>query len=213
MQKKLLIIVVMSIVTSVVSAQQKERTTLTTWGLKMEVNMSDFIITKESDLNAEMRMGGTFGGFVSIALSKPFALQGELLYHYKASQLDSLGKQGDYHYWGMEIPFYIVYRWKFIRDNVAHVGFGPFAEFGLSSTLKRGNQTIDLYGKNDKTEVSAMNDFNSGFGMMLGYELENGLQVNAGYKISVTNILDKNRNLLFEMYPHTVSLGVAYRFR
>jgi len=38
-----------------------------------------------------------------------------------------------------------------------------------------------------------------------------GLKLNATYKASVTNLLDANSNTV-KMYPHAVSVGVAYRF-
>lgn len=56
-----------------------------------------------------------------------------------------------------------------------------------------------------------MKDSDTGFGVKVGYEFASGLQINASYKASVTNIMDANSSDV-KMYPQYVSLGIAYRF-
>lgn len=212
MTKKLFIALFAITIATTVSAQQEEKNVITTWGVKAEANLSGFIVSGTSLVDSEMGFGGTGGGFVNIQLSEHFALQGELLYHFKSSQFDRQDIKGDYQYWGMEIPFYAVYLRELRNNGRIYAGIGPYAEFGFSAELKRNNEKIDLYEKDDATEVSAMNDFNSGFGVMLGYEFPCGIQLNVGYKISITNILDANSSSL-TLLPNAVSIGVGYRFR
>ena len=65
--------------------------------------------------------------------------------------------------------------------------------------------------KDTETGLPILRDSNTGFAVELGYELTCGLQLNATYKASVTNLLDANSNTV-KMHPHAVSVGVAWCF-
>lgn len=56
-----------------------------------------------SDAKSKINIGGTFGGFVKLDLSDHFAVQGDVLFHYKTSSLKLGGVKGDFQYWGLEI--------------------------------------------------------------------------------------------------------------
>ena len=211
--KLLILILIFGISPYYLSAQDTDdKPVKPTWGLKADMNMSAFIVSGVSEVDSKIGIGATLGGFLNLELSKHFVLQGELLYHYKTSELNRKDLNGDYQYLGMEIPIYAIYQRKVNKNSKVYVGIGPYAEFGFYSKLKRGGEKIDLYEKDETTEVSAMLDFNSGFGVLAGYEFANGIQLNAGYKISITNIQDANSSII-QMYPYAISLGVGYRFR
>jgi len=198
-----------------IKAQEKHDITVkTTWGIKSETNMSSFFVSGISVVDSKMKLGFSAGAFLNLEFSDHFALQGDLLYHYKTSDFKREGINGEYRYWGMEIPVYAIYQWKLSKGNRFYTGIGPCAEFGFSAKLKRNNQKIDLYekNKNAESEISAMKDSDVGFGIIIGYELSNGFQINAGYKIGVTNILDANSNS-FSLRPNTINLGIGYHFR
>ncbi|MDR3339033.1 MAG: PorT family protein [Candidatus Symbiothrix sp.] len=178
-----------------------------TGGLKAETNLSNFILSGMSDAKSKMNFGATFGGFLNLDVSKYFAIQGELLYHYKSSDLVRNGIKSEYQYWGIEIPIYAMFQWKTNENRRAYIGIGPYTEFGFSAKMRRDGETIDLYEK----DKSAMLDSNSGFGVIVGYEFARRIQINAGYKISITNILDGNSSSV-TLLPAAISLGIGYRF-
>ncbi|MDR2385727.1 MAG: PorT family protein [Tannerella sp.] len=180
-------------------------------GLKMESNFSNFILSGTSEVASRKGIGATFGGFLNLNVSKHFAVQGEVLYHYKSSGINRNGEKSKFQYWGMEIPVYAVYQWKFKNSSRLYAGLGPYTEFGFSAEIKRDNKWTDLYQKNDTSDIPIMFSSNSGFGLMAGYEFALGLQLNAGYKVSITNVLDAGSSA-FSMFPKTLSLGVGYRF-
>jgi len=184
----------------------------TTWGIKAEVNLSGFFISNVSVLSSKMKPGFSAGAFLNLEFSEHFALQGELMYHYKTSEFNRESINGKYRYWGMDIPIYAMYQWKLDNKNRFYIGIGPYAEFGFSAILKRDSEKTDLYEKEQVSEISAMKDSNVGFGIIIGYELPNGFQINAGYKTGVTNILDANSNSI-SLLPNTINLGIGYRFR
>lgn len=198
-----------------VSAQNEipEKSHLT-GGFKTEANFSNFIMSGTSGASGTTSrngIGATLGGFLNLNVTKHFAVQGELLYHYKSSDLTRNGEKNEFQYWGMEIPMYAVYQWKFKNRARVYAGLGPYTEFGFSAKVKKAGRWIDLYQKNEATDMSVMFDTNSGFGLMGGYEFAFGLQLNVGYKVSITNVLDTN-SASFSMFPQTVSLGIGYRF-
>ncbi|MCD7973621.1 MAG: PorT family protein [Candidatus Azobacteroides sp.] len=181
------------------------------WGVKAEENLSHFIISGMPQGKSRMRTGATIGGMVQLDITGQFAIQGELLWHYKTSELSRGNLKGDYHYWGMEIPVYVVYKIDIKNDYMMYIGLGPYSEFGFSAKLKREGETINLYSKDEEKDISAMHDTNSGFGFLIGYEFPFGLQINGSYKISITNVLDDNTNTI-KLHPATLSIGIGYRF-
>lgn len=183
-----------------------------TWGIKLETNMSNFFISGTSVLDSGMRPGFSGGAFLNVELSGNFSLQGELMYHYKTSVFNRENIKGRFLYWGMDLPVYAMYQIKMAKESRFYTGIGLYGDFGFSSKLKRGTKTIDLYEKGQISEISAMKDTNVGLGVIIGYEFTSGLQINAGYKIGIKNILDSNSNTI-SLRPSTVSLGIGYRFK
>jgi hypothetical protein len=104
-----------------------------------------------------------------------------------------------------------MFRWKTDAGGRAYIGLGPYGEFGLSATVTHEGEKIDLYEKDRTTDFSLMNDFNSGFGVIAGYEFACGIQVNATYRASVANVLEYD-NSKRAMHPHALSFGIAYHF-
>ena len=56
-----------------------------------------------------------------------------------------------------------------------------------------------------------MKDSDTGFAFKLGYEFASGLQLNAAYKMSMTDVADAN-NGVAELRPLSFSFGIAYRW-
>lgn len=179
-------------------------------GVKVEANLSQFVVSPKEALLSYSNVGASMGGFVRLDLVKNFTIQGELLVHYKTSLVkDSVVNHVGY--WGLEIPIYAIYNLRFDKGDSMNFGLGPYCEFGLNATLWTPKGSKNLYDTNRRGEIQAMGASNSGFGVIIGYETTFGLQVNATYKISITNILDANSNKA-ALYPMAASLGFAYRW-
>lgn len=191
--------------------RSKEQKITFTGGPILELNTSDFIHSGIDDSRSKMKPGFSTGGFLNLGISKSFSVQGEMLFHYKTSDFEWSNRTGEYRYWGMEIPIYAMYHYYFSRGNRLHIGIGPYTEFGLGASFKYDGVEQDLYEKDGTTGLPAMCNSNTGFGIKVGYEFAFGLQLNATYKASVTNLLDANSSRI-KMHPQTFSIGVAYRF-
>jgi hypothetical protein len=180
------------------------------YGFKVEANMSNFFL---SDLDAQtstMKVGPNLGGFMKIELHENFAIQPEMIFYFRNSKMETevggVKSKDDFQQWGMQIPIYAVGQME-LGNGKGYIGVGPYVGFGFDA--KYDDADRDLYkeynGKKD------MNRWDFGAGVMLGYEFENGLQINAGYQMGFIDQLDRGKDDA-TMRTQTVSLGVGYRF-
>jgi len=177
-------------------------------GVKADANMSNFILSDFNLTESNMGFGASLGGFLKYEVAEHFAIQPELLFHYKTSTTEILNFDNDFRYFGAEIPVYALGQWS-AGSGKCYIGVGPY--IGLGFSAKYDNTDTDLYEKNDITDESSLRRFDFGFGAMLGYEFDNGIQINAAYKIGVIDVMDAGRDNA-SMLPQTINLGVGYRF-
>lgn len=190
---------------------QEKQKLMVSGGVLLEANISGFFHSGVEGGQSKMKPGGSVGGFVNLGISRSFSVQGEMLFHYKHSDFEWEGLPGEFRYWGVEIPIYAMYHVHLKNSGQLYIGIGPYTEFGFDATFKRQGVKEDLYKKRETDGLPILRDSNSGFGLKIGYEFSSGIQLNASYKASVTNLLDANSSTV-KMYPHAVSVGMAYRF-
>ena len=176
-------------------------------GLKLEGNGTNFLLSDIPGTKSEIGFGGTLGGFIKIDLSKNFAIQEDILFSYSSSKLKQNGIEDTYEYLGIEVPIYFMGQWKMASGGRFYGGVGPSFGMGLQAKLK--DSDIDLYKKLDGNDPF-LKRVNFGGAAQIGYELSNGLQFNASYKIGA-NALDAGKDDS-KMLPQTISLGLGYRF-
>ena len=104
-----------------------------------------------------------------------------------------------------------MFRCEVGSDGFLYAGIGPYSIFGLSGTFREGGQVLDVYAKDEHTGLPHFYDTEHGFGLWIGYEVAR-VQVNVSCKVAVSNLLDENTTPGVSMYPHTASIGLAYRF-
>ena len=189
-------------------------------GIRLNTNLSGFSITNTPvagfaindalGLQSNMKFGFSFGGFMKVELLKNFALQYELLFSRKVSELEykSLNTKQDYETWGVEVPVYAIGQLK-LGSGKGFVGIGPYVGVGFSSVSKPGN--INLYTKDKITDKRTMNRWDVGFGAILGYEFKSGIIANAGYQFGFPNMQSAQKDD-FSMTTVTISFGLAYKF-
>lgn len=176
------------------------------FGVKAEANLSNHLLSDMDNMKSKLGFGASVGGFAKFDLHKNFAIQPEVLFHYKTSKLEEKNTkfEQDFEYWGVEIPVYAMGQMN-LWNGRGYVGLGPYVGMGFSAEL----EDVDMYKKhNDKREMTRW-DF--GAGVMVGYEFKFGLQINAGYKMGFINNLDRYKDD-HKMRNEVISLGVAYRF-
>lgn len=178
------------------------------YGVKANANMSNFLLSDIPVTNSNLGFGASLGGFMKIQFCENFALQPELMFHFKNSEFEAGPFKSDYQYFGAEIPVYAVGQMK-LGKGIGYVGVGPYIGFGFSA--KNTTDDIDLYEKNDLTDNAMLKRFDFGAGLMLGYEFSNGIMINAGYQMGLLDAMDAGSDNA-TMRNQTISLGVGYKF-
>jgi len=156
--------------------------------------------------------GITVGGYTKIEIGECFALQPEVLLHYKNSimKTKSTGIETDFQYFGVEIPLYAVGHVN-LGKGKGFLGIGPYVGFGIDARYKTdGVDDLNLY-KEYGGSKSTMQRWDFGAGATLGYEFVNKISINAGYKIGFIDALNAGKENA-TMLPQTISLGLSYRF-
>ncbi len=174
-----------------------------TWGVKAEMNISNFFHKDIDDFKSTMRVGPNFGGFMRADISDHFAIQPELALFYRNSKSEFGNTEDTFKQWGMQLPVYAMLQSENFAGRV-YGGFGPYLGLGFDARYKDAD--VNLYKKaNDKTPMERW-DF--GLGLLAGYEFNNGFQINAGYQFGLVDQLNGDG----KMRPQTVNVGIGYSF-
>lgn len=176
------------------------------YGVKAEANMSNFLLSDLDDQSSTMRLGPTLGGFMNIGVHPNFSIQPEVMFYYRTSKMEVDATEDNFKQWGMHIPVYFLGQTQSYNGKF-YAGVGPYVGLGYDARFDEADK--NLYKKiNDEADMSRW-DF--GFGALVGYEFNNGFQVNASYQLGVIDQLDALKDDA-SMRTQTVSLGIGYSF-
>ncbi len=177
------------------------------FGTKLEMNTSNFVLTDLDDLNSSMKVGPTLTGFMKVDLHENFAIQPELSVFYRQSKMEFDKTTDDtFKQWGMQIPVYALGQVETLLGRF-YGGVGPYVGLGLDA--RYDDADVSLYKKeNGKT---SMNRWDFGLATLIGYEFNNGFQLNAGYQFGFINQLDALKDN-HKMRNQVVNFGIGYRF-
>lgn len=191
--------------------EEKVHTMIVSGGPMVEINLSGFAHSGYENGQSDMKLGLTVGGFLNLRVSSHFSVQGELSLTHKHSDFGWQGGSGCYRYWGMEIPVYAMYHHTLHSGGHIYIGIGPYTNLGFDATFDGVTGKLDLYEKDADTGLPPIKPSDTGFGIKVGYEFPCGLQLNASYKQSVSNLTDPNSSHV-KMHPQILSLGLAWHF-
>ena len=176
------------------------------YGVKGEMNLSNFLLKDLDAQTSTMKVGPNLGGFMKFDLHPNFAIQPELMFFYRQSKMETGPAEDTFKQWGMQIPVYALGQMT-TNNGKFYGGIGPFVGLGFDARYKDAD--VNLY--DEVAGKTPMNRWDFGLGTMLGYEFDNGIQLNAGYQFGFVNQLDYTVNDE-KMRTQTVSVGVGYRF-
>jgi hypothetical protein len=130
------------------------------------------------------------------------------MFHLQNSEFEIGGIKNDFRYFGMEVPVYAVGQLVTAENHRAFIGIGPYGRIGFSAK----NRTLDLnYFKKNGSSHSFMQIGDIGCAVLVGYEFDFGMQINASYKYGFLNQLNEPSGDAF-LHNQSVSLGIGYRF-
>jgi hypothetical protein len=180
-------------------------------GFKANATLSNLIL-KNPDTKSHFGTGVSFGNSEKLEIGKHFALQGDLLFHYKTFDIENISTpktKNNIRAWEIEIPCYVVGQIN-VGSGKISVGAGSYFSYGLSAESNSGQ--LNLYRKDEITGKRPLNRWDYGFGTVFGYEFSNGLFINAAYRAEVSDWLNTNAHSIATK-SQTFSLGLGYRFR
>lgn len=176
-------------------------------GVKGEANYSGFLFKDASNMKSTMGVGGGIGTFLKFDITKHIAFKQDFMFVYQTSELTQNGIKDTYQYIGSEVPIYIMGQWGTPAGGRIYGGLGPYLYMGFKAKMK--DSDLNLYKKVDG--VAPMKRMGGGATAQIGYQFPFGLDVNASYKLGVTNMLDGETGDS-KMMPQSISLGVGYCF-
>jgi hypothetical protein len=215
------------------SLDQEKLPKIVSGGVLAGVNISNFIIVRNhSRMHSHMRVGGEFGGFLDFRITPHFAIQPQVLF--SAHQNYFAATDTTNHLWsfGAEIPIYFLGRYGNMEKGYIQFGGGLFTHFTFASNvadkfnnieetpaaaaIPRRTASDDNY---DYSSLYTLHNNHFGVCMTVGYECSFGLQINATYKVSFSDIATfykENEGQPIAdalIYPQSISLILGYRWR
>ncbi|SFJ34726.1 PorT family protein [Myroides guanonis] len=185
-----------------VSANAQEKVSI---GLKTQVNSTFYKYDSESIYsNSSQEIGGSAGAFLKYDFNSWFALQTDLILHYRNSEMENklTKKKSTLESYDLELPVYAVFQTKLGTGKI-FVGLGPYIGYGIQA--KTGD--VDMYDK-DVTGKKPMKQLHYGASAILGYDFGH-FQINASY-ISQNGIGSMKETS--PLRRESLGLGIGFSF-
>jgi hypothetical protein len=212
------------------SLDQEKLPRLVSGGLLAKANMSNFIITRNhKPMSSYMHIGGELGGFMDFRITKHFSIQPQVIF--TAHQNYFAATDTANHLWsfGMDIPVYFLGRFGNMEKGYIQFGGGIFTHFTFASNIRNKYKNVDESAAvtppvtptdtHDYSKLYSLHDNHFGVAVTVGYEFPIGIQINAHYKVSLSDIAGfykeyKGQEIADALiYPQSVSLGIGYRWK
>ena len=210
------------------SLDQKDLPRLVSGGVFGGFNISNFIITRDHNtMSSHMRLGGELGGLLDFRVTKHFSIQPQVIFTAHQNYFAAADTTNRLWSFGVEIPIYFLGRIGNMEKGYFQFGGGMFTHFTYLSNVKGKYQNIDKSDTETGTQKdnydysSLYNLHNNHFGLclMVGYEFSFGMQINASYKVSLSDIASFYKEMKGQpiadalIYPQSFSLHIGYRWR
>ncbi len=195
------------------------------FGLKAGVNLNGAKIKftyEGADIVSKTIISFQFAGYADYAISPSISIQSGLALNGKGGKIEyvstfsGLTLKGDstINIMYLEIPLNIVY-----KINNIYVGAGPYFAYALSGKTKYSREIPGLYNEDGTGKVEFGDDdyltqlkrSDYGINFLLGYQLESGLNLTAGYALGLRNLVP-NPPEDYRVKNSTISLSIGYSF-
>lgn len=209
------------------SLDQENLPRLVSGGVLAGVNISNFIITRDHNtMSSYMRIGGELGGFMDFRITKHFSIQPQVIFTAQQNYFSSTDTTNTLWAFGAEIPVYFLGRFGNMEKGYVQFGGGIFTHFTFASNIKDKFKNWDdpttvkpKTDTHDYSELYKLHDNHFGICAMVGYEFRFGLQINASYRVSLSDIATFYKNNKGQeianalIYPQSVSLSLGYHWK
>lgn len=218
--KRLLILGITTLVSLYTFSQTKEPRKIK-YILKAGLTFPEFLYNNKVDVsNPKPNTGFYIGALVGVPVNKLFSVQSGLSLVSKGNKASYQSYVEDINLLYLEVPVNLI-----ANFNIGHtgnhilVGAGPYLGFGLNGgvlqkTYGTASVTPQTKLSEDITFGNGPNSYQTvdfGFNFLLGYQLRNGLGINGGYNLGITNVYDApatNQKIMNSGF----SVGLSFSF-
>ena len=223
--KKTILLGAIALISLSTFAQDKSDNSRITYGVKAGVTFPTFSLSGD-DFNGNSAKSITsfyVGGIVNIPVHSMLSVQPGLTLIGKGGKTTSaiVGSSDFVEFTPLylEVPVNVVASFEAGPGKV-FVGAGPYLSFGIGGKLKSTKSDVttsqDLkFGTNSSTDQSKhFKSLDFGVNFLLGYQLTNGLSINGGYGLGLTNISPNTdiANNTGSLKNSVVSVGLGFAF-
>ena len=209
------------------SLDQEKLPRLVSGGVLAGVNMSNFIITRNHQpMSSYMRIGGELGGFIDFRITKHFSIQPQVMFTAQQNYFAATDTTNSLWSFGAEIPVYFLGRYGNMEKGYIQFGGGLFTHFTFASNVRNKYSNYDepiseqpATDTYDYSHLYVLHNNHFGVCLTVGYEFSFGMQINAHYKVSFTDIAGFYKDMKGQevanalIYPQCASLNIGYRWR
>lgn len=213
------------------SLDQEKLPHLVSGGLIGGANISNFIIVRNNHAyHSHMQVGADLGGFLDFRITQHFSIQPQVIFTAQQNHFEATDTTNHLWSFGAEIPLYFLGRYGNMEKGYIQFGGGLFTHFTFASNVKTYQNIDDKPAKQAAPDLPRVDKYdysrlyvlhNNHFGvcLMAGYEFSFGMQINASYKVSFSDIATfykENEGQPIAdatFYPQSVSLTLGYRWR
>ncbi|MBP5516101.1 MAG: PorT family protein [Bacteroidales bacterium] len=222
---RLLILLIPVLFAAPASAQQQnnedENRQYVSWGIASGVNITGcrYDLTTATNVPDKVQASPGFeaGAFLEYHITRKWSLQMWTSGKIERVRLEKSGESNYLTTYGMDITIPVVYR---IDANKGQwmLSTGPFSHFVIFNSISGEGSIENPYSRTIGTDPRtgeprfALNDFNAGLAIAVGYEFKSHWQTRLEFKWGITDLLNVDSHDLY-VKPYTVSLHVAYHFQ
>lgn len=181
-------------------------------GIKADVTFLNFKKADAPGAVSTLTPGATVGGLMDIWFKEWIGIQPEVNLNFKQTVLGWEDNGGRMQSFGIEVPIYVTGRLDVFGNDHVFLGIGPYTEFMCYARWMIGERKVDLLEIHDSGEPM-IQDTQSGFAAVFGYDFGGGLAMSVSYRICCFNILQPNTSQGVSLFPQSISFGLAYKFR
>jgi len=191
------------------------------FGLKAGVAFPNMTISSGStSVSFDTKTSFYVGGTAEFAISDIISIQPGLTFISKGTKFNSNSfafEDGDFgsgekvtlNFNYLELPVNLLANFKLNGSGKIFVGAGPYFAYALNANGKYGSIKEDIkFGEND----SEFKRTDFGLNFLAGYQLNNGLNIHAGYGLGLSSIADPDISdeVTFKNKVFTVGLGFSF---
>lgn len=209
------------------SLDQEKLPRIVSGGLFGGGNVSNFIIVRNhKPMSSYMRIGAEIGGFLDFSITKHFNVQPQVVLTAHQNYFAATDTTNRLWSFGIEIPIYFLGKFGNMEKGYIQFGGGVFTHFTYLSNVRNKYQNWDAptlinptTDTHDYSRLYSLHNNHFGLCVMVGYEFKFGMQINAQYKVSLSDIAGfysemKGTDVADALiYPQSLSLNIGYRWK